>query len=222
MGIDGMLARAVDAAGKVDYGGIDAAELRAEVDAIAKTPWRALPPEDRYAFLLNAYNTLAIWLALKQVWQRRSGLAAPWAWLRFFLFSTVRVGGRRMNLFWLEFRHIKPFLRRDPRGHCALVCASCGCPPLLGGAYHGASLDAELDLACQAFVRGGYSLDRERGILHVSRILKWYRGDFKRMGGARQIIARYAGRDDATWIETHQPKVRFMKYDWTLNSAHQE
>ncbi len=222
MSLDGMLSRIVTAEGKVSYDAIDQDDLAQKADDIADADWRALRGANRYAWLINAYNVLALQLALRYVHGRRKGLAAPWAWLRFFVFSFVPVGGRRMNLFWLEFRHIKPFLRRDPRGHFALVCASQGCPPLRDGAYHGETLNEELDAAAQAFLRpgAGYTLHRRRGILTVSRILKWYRRDFSVLGQPLDVVAAFAPADDADWIKQHRPKVRFAKYDWSLN--HQE
>jgi len=112
-------------------------------------------------------------------------------------------------------------LKRDPRGHFALVCASSGCPPLRGGQYHGETLDEELEAAGRAFLSSGtgYLIDRRRRIVWTNRILKWYRRDFHAMGGVRKVLEHYASRNDAEWMQAEEPRIRFQRYDWRRNDA---
>ncbi|MGB0652385.1 MAG: DUF547 domain-containing protein [Thermoplasmatota archaeon] len=223
---DELLGAVVDADGDVDYTRLRRAELQPSLDAIAQADLGTMKGPERYAFLLNAYNVTVLDAVLRRLWrggrQVRS-LRNPFWWLVFFLGTPVRVGGRRMSLYRLEFSLIKPHLRRDPRGHFALVCASTGCPPLRGGAYHGPELDAELDLAARAFLQpgGGYTLDRERGILRLNRILKWYAKDFGGRAGVLATFEQYAPANDAAWVAAHRDglKLRYLRYDWDLNVA---
>ncbi len=223
--LESLLRRAVDAEGRVRYGDVDEQQVQETLDEVAGADLASLSGADRYAFLLNAYNAWALALAHRLLWTRgKPGLSAPWRWLRFFLLAPVRVGGKTTNLLLLEFWLLRRHLKRDPRGHFALVCASQGCPPLRGGAYHAEHLDEELERAGRSWMRPGvgYHLDRERGVLHASRILRWYAADFRRLGGTRGVVARYAeahAPDDAAWIRQHRPRVRFLRYDWRLNAA---
>lgn len=221
--VQSMFSRVVDASGRVDYSAVGTQELSATLDEIATADLVKMDRQEQYAFLLNAYNAWSLALAHRLCWRdgRMRSLRNPWIWIRFFLLTRVRVAGKTTNLARLEHSKMKPFLRRDPRGHFALVCASTGCPPLKDGIYHGESLDQELDMAAGAFLRPGvgYRLDRENNTVTVNRILKWYRRDFASMGGALGVLERHAPEDDGKWIAEHQPKVRYMKYDWGLNAS---
>ena len=224
---DELLGRAVDDAGDVDYEALSGDDLDTALAAVADADLDALRGADRYAFLLNAYNLTVLDAVRRRLWrggrQVRS-LRNPFWWLVFFLATPVRVAGRRLSLFRLEFQFIKPHLRRDPRGHFALVCASTGCPPLRGGVFHGESLDEELDLAARAFLQpgGGYELDRDagpNGELRLNRIFKWYSKDFGGRDGVLATFQRYAPEEDAAWVAEHRPRVRYLRYDWDLNVA---
>ena len=212
----------VDEAGNVDYDGLRSDDLDEALDAITAADLDDMDGADRYAFLINAYNIAvldAVRRRLRRDGRQVASLKRPWTWLRFFLFTPVKVGGRRMSLFRLEFQFLKPHLKRDPRGHFALVCASTGCPPLRDGVFHGADLDDELDAAGHAFLQpgGGYQLDRDEGVLRLNRILKWYRRDFEALGGVRETFLRYA--PDADWVREHKPRIAYLSYDWDLNVA---
>ncbi len=224
---DAVLARVVDPRGRVDYAALASRDLKASLAAVANAQLHGpsrLRGAFRYAFLLNAYNLVvldAVQRRLLRDGRQVRSLRNPFWWLVFFLATPVRVGGRRMSLFRLEFQYLKPHLRRDGRGHFAFVCAATGCPPLRDGLFHGESLDAELDLAAGAFMQpgAGYVLDREAGVLRLSRILKWYAGDFGGRAGVLEAFQKYAPADDAKWVSEHSPRVRFMRYDWDLNVA---
>lgn len=216
-----VLAAAVDAAGRVDYAALQSRDLAAAAEAIAAADLSNLSELERYAFLLNAYNLSALILAKRLLWRNGTTktLANPLRWLWFFMVARVRVAGRSTSLLGLEFLKTKAFLRRDPRGHFALVCASAGCPPLRGGIYHGETLDGELDAAATAFLQpgAGYRLDRGSGRLHLSRIFRWYRRDFAAVGGPLEVFLNFAPKDDADWVRRHRPRISYLRYDWTLN-----
>ncbi len=213
-----------DAAGDVDYDALPVGDLDEALETVAQANLDGLQGNDRYAFLVNAYN-LCVLDAVRRRLMRNGrivrSLRRPWTRLLFFFATPMRVGGRRMSLYRLEFHLIKPHLKADPRGHFALVCAATGCPPLRGGQYHGEALDEELDLAGRAFFRpgGGYVLDRKRSMLRLGRILKWYRRDFAKIGSPIDVFMRFAPDDDVAWVQAHDPKIRFMPYDWSVNQA---
>lgn len=219
MRLDAALSKIVDENGRVAYGDIDEQAIAATLDDIAQADLAGTSRNDQYAFLLNAYNAWALALAHRQL--HGNGMRNPLRWLRFFVLTPIRVAGRRTNLLLLEFLRLKPFLRRDPRGHFALVCASNGCPPLRNGEFHGDTLDQELDGAGHAFLRpgAGYLADRKNNVVWTSRILKWYRRDFQAMGGIREVLVLYASDEDGAWLRTARPRIRFTRYDWRRNDA---
>ena len=80
-----------------------------------------------------------------------------------------------------------------------------------------------------AFVNGGGAIaDRVSNSVYLSRIFLWYASDFggSTIGGMRPILDYIFPflNDGETreWMATHRSKVkiRYQKYDWTLNGAH--
>ncbi len=117
----------------------------------------------------------------------------------------------------------RPFMVKtfDPRIHFALVCASSSCPPI--EFYDPAHLDEQLDIAARSYInRGGMSIDRENGTIHLSEIFKWYEKDF---GRDRQelltYLARYADKETGTFLEKkgEQLKIGYLPYNWNLNDT---
>ncbi len=108
----------------------------------------------------------------------------------------------------------------DPRIHFGLVCASSSCPPI--GFYTAENLDNELDIACRTFLNaGGIEIDRRRNSVSLSRILKWYSGDFGQSEEERlRFIAPYLydeGDKDYLVENAGTLNVSYQDYDWRLN-----
>ncbi len=108
----------------------------------------------------------------------------------------------------------------DPRIHFAPVCASSACPPI--EVYTDENLGKEFTIAGEAFLNGG-GIRIDRGMKHVamSRIFKWYGGDF---GNTQSEILRFIAPylydpADREFIEenTEELKVTCQAYDWRLN-----
>jgi hypothetical protein len=106
----------------------------------------------------------------------------------------------------------------DPRIHFALVCGAVSCPPI--SFYEGSRIDEQLDQAAGSFINGGgVSFDPLDKSLMLSRILKWYRSDFGGSEGVLDVILKYSKDEivkDA--IQAGSPKIRYLKYDWSVNS----
>ncbi len=102
----------------------------------------------------------------------------------------------------------------DPRIHFALVCGARSCPPI--ASYAGDDLDEQLDKAAAAFINGiGARLDTAEQTLYLSRIFKWYAGDFGGAEGTLQLVDRYFdGAGDIAGA-----RVRYLPYDWSVNAA---
>lgn len=189
---------------------------------VAQTePWSITDDDDRLAFLINAYNLSVLGLVQRFCQNSprfsRRGLSDPFNFIRFFLLSRVVVGGRRISLYLLENR----WLRRrfsEPRIHFALNCASASCPPLKEGLYRGESLNDELEMATQNFLSSpsGVQLDREEGVIRLSRIFKWYARDFGGIKGVIAFIAEKLPETDRDWFLDSHRRIEWMPYDWSL------
>lgn len=210
--------------GNVDYAKLESGDLDKVLEAIATASMDSMSQNEAYAFLINAYNLCTLDVVrrvlLKDGKQVRN-LNHKWTWLRFFFGTKVTVAGESMSLYKLEFKHIKPHLRRDPRGHFALVCASTGCPPLRGGVFHGDTLDEELDMAGKSFCQpdAGYVWYNKQRVLYLNRIFKWYAKDFKATGGTLETFLRYAPIACAEHIQEAPVKIKYLTYDWNLNAV---
>jgi len=127
------------------------------------------------------------------------------------LLKTFHKGDRRIHY------SIEPI---DPRIHFALVCASSSCPPI--DVYTVENLDNELDISGRTFLNaGGVIIDRDSGILKISRIFKWYAKDFGETKEERiMFIAPYMYKEeDRLFMEKNAGdlKVEYQDYDWRLN-----
>ena len=221
--------------GEVDYG----KRVESESYARFKTFARALPyctKEDlgdrphQIAFWINLYNALILHGVLHY---KVSG-----SMLRdigFFRRVAYNVGGMRFSADDIEHGVLRgnrrhpylPFTQfakgdpremmsiedPDPRMHFALVCGARSCPPI--SAYDGEQLDAQLDLAAAAFINGiGAQFDPEAKILFLSRIFKWYAGDFGGREGALRLVDQYLD----TSVDIAGARIRYLPYDWSVNS----
>lgn len=221
--------------GEVDYGKL----VESESYARFKTFARALPyctKEDlgdrphQIAFWINLYNALILHGVLHY---KVSG-----SMLRdigFFRRVAYNVGGMRFSADDIEHGVLRgnrrhpylPFTQfakgdpremmsiedPDPRMHFALVCGARSCPPI--SAYDGEQLDAQLDLATAAFINGiGAQFDPEAKILFLSRIFKWYAGDFGGREGALRLVDQYLD----TSVAIAGARIRYLPYDWSVNS----
>ena len=185
-----------------------------------------LAPQESLAFWINLYNAGALHRAgqaysqvLESVLRVPGAFSAPW----------VTVEGETMSLDDIEHGKIRRF--GDPRIHGALVCGSVSCPTLRSEPFTGALLDDQLDDQMRQFLAsGGARLDKASNTLHLTKVLKWYGGDFVRP--RRMPTLRPAGASslsmaivpwleplDAAFVIVEQPSVVFAPYDWGLGCS---
>lgn len=134
-----------------------------------------------------------------------------------------------MSLDDIEHGKIRRF--GDPRIHGSLVCGSVSCPTLRNEPFTGALLDKQLDDQMRSFLAsGGARLDRASSILHLSKILHWYGGDFVRpqrmptmipvaFSSTSLAITPWLEPLDAAYVIVEKPKVVFAPYDWGLGCS---
>lgn len=191
--------------------------------------------EDSLAYWINAYNGLALLLALDhpatpslRALDSAGGLLPGAA----FLTRRFRLGGRWLSLHDIEGRALA---FHDRRVHLALNCASMSCPPLSPRAFTPGDLDQELDAATRRFLRdpGNFRLDAAAGTARLSALFAWHERDFRRDLPGDLPLARRIGRQALlTWIEPwldDAPRdlllrgghwtVTFSDWDWSPNAG---
>jgi hypothetical protein len=233
----------VDIDGRVDYGhwseNPDAVlKLESYLAAVAKyspdnAPNRFPGRNDELAYWMYGYNAYVIksvldhW-PLQSVTDVKAPLEAVTG-LGFFYQLRFSFGGEFFSLLALETRKIRKQFQ-DPRIHFVLNCASESCPVARPGLPVGDELDILLTEAASDFINDpeNVDVDHNEGVVHLSRIFKWYKDDFVndvRLGGkpvANELltyVSRYATGDLAADIaKSSDYDVVYREYDWGLNS----
>jgi hypothetical protein len=168
------------------------------------------------AFYINTYNVLAI-KGILDGQSPRSGLGK----LKFFYRAKYTVAGESLTLNKLEHEKIRPL--GEPRIHFAIVCASASCPPLRSEAYLPRQLDRQLDDNARIFVNDATKnrFDADAGAAFISKIFKWFAEDFeKEAGDVQNFLANFVDHEwVAEMLRQGEFKIKYMKYDWTLNGS---
>lgn len=210
-------------------GGLDYAGLQADREGLDRflakiqaAQVESLSREGRMAFWINAYNAVVAHFVLEGYPELTSVKNVD----GFFDGKRYPVAGQPMTLDEVESaaRDLG-----DPRVHFAVVCASTSCPDLRHEAFVEERLDQQLAEQTTRFLADpekGARYDAEDNILHLSSIFKWYAGDFT---GGSTVVAFFARGQVADWVAQHapeplqsnigdhEPTVRYLDYDWSLN-----
>ena len=216
--LDALLAAHVRGDG-VDYDGLAAhtATLNAYLAPARHFDPETLSRDEAMAFWINMYNAWTLKFILTKypkidsIKDLGSLFSSPWK-KRF-----VKIGGKILTLGEIEHEILRVRFK-DPRIHFAINCASRSCPPLLSEAYRAEILDAQLDGVTRAFINRASNTQFRGNRLLVSRIFKWYAGDFD--PGIASYIKRYAqgSLKEKFEIVGNSPQISFMPYDWSLNT----
>ena len=212
-----VLSRFVDERGRVDFRGLsaDPGDLDAFVAHVAAVspdsdPSAFTRPGQTLAYYINAYNSLAMYNVL------RSGIPPELESIkfRFFYRDRLLLGGRRISLYTVENRSVRPL--GDPRVHFALNCMVRGCPRLPREPFEAERLEEQLDAAARLFFSEArhVELHPDRNTVRFSKILDFYTADF--LAKAPSLIA-YANLYRGEKIPSDW-KVEFLPYDWTVNA----
>jgi uncharacterized membrane protein YdjX (TVP38/TMEM64 family) len=209
--------------GGVDYAGLyaDPGALLMYNRSLAEAPFDEMGRDEKLALLINAYNSFTLELIL-DYWDegrlesiRDIPAAERWDAERW------NVGGHIWSLNQIEHEQIRPKFV-EPDIHWAVVCAAVGCPPLRRDAYTAERLAEQLQEQGRIMHTDGsrwFRYDREAGVVHLTPLYQWYAGDFEQVAGS---VLDYAGiyapelRRDLERGE--RPRVRWLEYDWSLNT----
>ena len=207
---------------RVDYRGLQKSQAWKQlVTQLGAARPSRLERDSKLAFWINAYNILAIELVLRHypvesikdigsfffpVWDKQ----------------VARIEGDSITLGGIEHEILRPM--GEPRIHAAIICASTSCPPLARKPFRSDRLEQDLSAATRAWLaspKKGIEIDRERGIVTLSRIFDWFDEDFEAFGGPLRWIAPFMNEDDAAWLLREGPtaSIRYFEYDWSLNDS---
>ena len=174
------------------------------------------------AFWLNLYNAEALALALEGM---EAGHGSLLEMDRAFSRPVTQIAGEGLSLDDIEHGKVRRF--HDPRIHAALTCASFSCPSLPAEPFRGNDLDARLDTAMREYLEESVVVDFPDRRVALSRVFKWFGGDFVRPGRMPLILparkrsivrnlAPWLPAELSEWIEQAGPAIEFLPYDWSL------
>jgi hypothetical protein len=202
--------------GGFDYRGAagqDKKRLAAYLSNLGDARPSEMTADEKKAFYINAYNAMAISIALDR-YPIRSIRDVDGAFQKI----DRKIGGEVLTLDAVENR-LRAF--SDARIHFAIVCVSESCPPLAPRAYTASGISAELDRQARIFVNDPKknAIDRKAGRVALSKIFDWNAKEFARDGGSvTKYVSKYVNdRETAAWLASGAPAPEFLEYDWALN-----
>lgn len=150
--------------------------------------------EQKLAFWINAYNAFTIQAVIERYpikersliglfYPRNSILQIAGVWSR-LKFKAVR---QNLTLGHIEHDILRKSFH-DPRIHFAIVCASRSCPDLRTEAYRTDILEMQLNDQTLQFINNhskGTHWDADNKRLYISKIFKWFKGDFEKKATPR-------------------------------------
>jgi hypothetical protein len=230
---------ALDEHGRVDYARLRDSEVATELDRASRVLTELRPEQlegdyTRTAFWINLYNVLAIHGVIA-LGIRESVMEVP----SFFGAVAYRIGDHIYTLDEIENgvlrrngRHPaskrRPFAGEDPRLaccpsvvdpriHAALVCASTSCPPV--GFYDPEHLDEQLRRATEHYVEHEVSIDHGASTITYPITFHYYADDFEDVPAFVLAHAPEPHRDQLEQAYAGGYKIRYARYDWSLNSV---
>jgi hypothetical protein len=214
-----LLAAHVDEAGWIDYPALADEESRLDeyLQTVATAPFDELGRDEKLALLINAYNAATLKLIIDH-WPVASiqDIPASERWQA----ERWTVGGHVWSLDQIEHEQIRPHFA-EPRIHFGLVCAAAGCPPLAREPFVAGRLDEQLDDRTR-YVHDHQTwlqYDSKENVVRLTPLYDWYGDDFRQVAGSvLQYVARYSPPIADLLEDGREPDVRFLDYDWSLNS----
>lgn len=214
---DALLQKHVSTEGWVDYEGFieDSVQLNSYLDLLRQhhpdpEKWTT---EERIAYWINAYNAFTVKLItdyypVESIKDIKSGIPfVNTVWdIKF-----INIQGQTYDLNNIEHGILRPKFD-EPRIHFAVNCASVSCPKLLNRAYTAKSLEHQLDQVARDFINDPSRNIIEKNRLQLSKIFKWYGGDFD--GKVKEVVRKYSKTEFVS-----DPQIDYLGYNWQLNIA---
>lgn len=218
-----LLSKHYDPARGMNYKGLKADKtaldrLRQQMAAVDPA---SLSRPEQLAYWINLYNINAAGVVVDNypVDSIRDISTDPIIRLNVFKKPSVQIKGGTLSLDDVEHKKIRePF--KDPRIHFAVNCAAESCPPIRTEPYVGSRIDRQLDDQTRRFL-GGVRLEQDGRdlVLHVTKIMDWFRDDFEQWGGGTlPFLKRHLSPDKVRRIgAAKKVELEFDDYSWKLN-----
>ncbi|MEO6191250.1 MAG: DUF547 domain-containing protein [Saprospiraceae bacterium] len=211
-----LLKQHVSSEGLVDYKSLikDSLILNQYLNQLERSyPQASWSDNEVKAFWINAYNAYTVKLitlhypvkGIKEIGGSIPFVNSTWD-IKF-----IKINGDMKDLNNIEHGILRKKFN-DPRIHMALVCASKSCPILRKEAYTGERLNEQLDDQARNFLKNSFRNKITSSNAQISMLFKWYKGDFRKMGGVKSFINKYS-----VVKITDNTKISHLKYDWNLN-----
>jgi hypothetical protein len=201
--------------GVVDYAGLKEEEGKLDeyLDLLSNNP----PNKDSWsrneqiAYWINVYNAFTLKLILKHypvesIKDIAGGIPlvnTPWR-VKF-----INIKGEEYHLDNIEHG----ILRKDfnePFIHVAVNCASVSCPKLRNEAFEAEKLERQFIDQADFFINHSGKNTISEDKLVLSKIFKWYGGDFD---SVVDFVREYADKEFS-----EDPTIEYADYNWKLNS----
>jgi len=204
-----LLQKHVSDQGNVDYKGFraDNKAFNSYLKSLSENPPQNSWSEDEtLAYWMNVYNAFTVKLILDNYPTNSiKDIDGPWG-QRF-----IKIGEKWYTLNDVEHRIIRKM--NEPRIHFALVCAAVSCPRLYNKAFTAGNLEKDLAMLTRGFLNDNSKNELSRNSIKLSKIFKWYGGDFKKNGSS---LIDFLNQYSEVSISTNVKK-SFMDYNWKLN-----
>jgi hypothetical protein len=206
---DNLLQKHVSEEGHVNYKGFKASktEFYSYLEMLSKNaPEESWSKDDTLAYWMNVYNAFTVKLILDNYPTKSiKDISGPWSH-RF-----IKIGEKWYTLNDVEHRIIRKM--DEPRIHFALVCAAVSCPRLYNKAFTAKNLEADLELLTKGFLSDTSKNEFSKNSIKISKIFKWYGGDFKNDGkDVIDFLNQYANVKISS-----KAKKSYKDYNWALN-----
>jgi hypothetical protein len=170
---------------------------------------------DQLAYWINLYNASTIKLVIQHypiqsIKNIGSSIQIPFVntpWQKEFII----VLDETLDLDNIEHNTIRKQFD-EPRIHFALVCAAMSCPKLRNEAYQGGKLDNQLTDQAKVFLSDKNKNNISSNDIEISKLFKWYGGDFKKKGTLIEFLNQYSNT-----LISSDADIKYMDYDWGLN-----
>jgi hypothetical protein len=212
--------------------------IESQLNSVHPAEHMSWSKNERIAFWINSYNIFTLKLVTDNypiepvirwpIYPKNSIMQLRSPWTKHYF----KVMGLEYTLREIE-RGMLVEKFGDPRIGFALSFANIAGPPLLNEPYTPQKLDEQLDYQVKKYLSSprGLKIDHSTKTIHLSVIFKWYEKYFIEKYGAIKkfrdkkpniraflnFIVSYIDSDDAKRIQDGDYKVKFIRYNWTLN-----
>jgi len=189
-----------------------------ELSSVSKVEYQKFSKDEQLAFLINAYNGFTIKLILKN-YPVKSIKDIGSIFKNTWKISFIKLLDKKMTLDNIEHDIIRKDFK-ESRIHFAVNCASIGCSSLYQEAFVGARLEEQLEIITKDFFRFKNNVDEKKATINLSKIFKWWGGDFKKSHGSLlNFIALNITMDKILQekIKKGELEIEWKNYDWNLN-----